>query len=460
MKKILFTILIVAAISMNSNAQYSFFGGSDGFFTNNETEYLYRDINDVMPLIPQTGYYADQNAFEEVPTGSGLLILGGLGVAYALKKKRKEKKREEKRRKMKSVIVFLITILYSAALNVTNAQGTDGFFGKSYENLYRAAPEGPGGAMVTEMSLYGNASNQNLDNVTVVAIGNGLAILAILGLVYLFFVKVKKRKLTLLLLIAPMLFTQCQPDNNEDEDEDDEKNGIYVSGRIIANSSRTSIINQNGTGIISWEQNDKIFCYPISTQNTFTEFNNSNGSDVFECKSAIMSNAGNYLRFYKIGYSDIDIISSISTPSGQIIPQQTDINISISTQSGKIEDFGQYHISKSNDVLIKKLDTRPPTFTFEDATFTSMIAYACFDLSKYEGKEVKISVDNANNHFCLKGASSDALDDMDPEEIFSQAEGTDGTITITNPSSETYVAMLPSSSSVVKLIVDDERVVV
>lgn len=91
MKKILFTILIVAAISMNSNAQYSFFGGSDGFFTSNETENLYRDIDGVMPLIPQTGYYADQNAFEEVPTGSGLLILGGLGIAYALKKKRDEK---------------------------------------------------------------------------------------------------------------------------------------------------------------------------------------------------------------------------------------------------------------------------------------------------------------------------------------------------------------------------------
>lgn len=339
----------------------------------------------------------------------------------------------------------------STTFNAVKSQGTDGFFDyNSNENLYRAAPDGPGG-MLIEMYPYGNATNQNLENVTVVPVGNGLAILTTLGLAYILFVKRKKGKLALLTLIVPMLFTQCKPD------DEDEENGIYVSGRIIANSSRTSISNQSGTGVISWDQTDKIFCYPISTQNIFTEFNNSNGSDVFECKSVINSNAGSYIRFYKMGKSDIEIIDYITTPSGQVIPTQTDINISISKQSGKIEDFGKYHISKSNDTKVKGTGSRPPTFTFEDATFSSMIAYACFDLSKYEGKEVKISVDNANNHFCLKGAPQDALD-MDPEEIFSQKEGTDGTITITNPSSETYVAMLPSSSSVVKLIVDDEQV--
>ncbi len=94
MKKILFTIFAVVALGIGASAQRPIFGSdnnsnhTDGFFTQTLTDQKYRDISEhsVLPFTPETGYYADQDA---VPTGSGLLLLAGMGAAYALRKRKK-----------------------------------------------------------------------------------------------------------------------------------------------------------------------------------------------------------------------------------------------------------------------------------------------------------------------------------------------------------------------------------
>ncbi len=83
MKKIITTIIFAIAFGMNVNAQ------NDGFFSSgNYTEY--RDNTEVwgqeLPILPgQHG--VDYDFAAEAPLGSGLLILGGLALAYSIRKR-------------------------------------------------------------------------------------------------------------------------------------------------------------------------------------------------------------------------------------------------------------------------------------------------------------------------------------------------------------------------------------
>ena len=82
MKKYIITLIIAIGFGVNLSAQ------SDGFFFNsNYSEY--REENNewgTMPLLPnQHGTQYDFAA--EAPLGSGLLLLGGLALAYGIRKK-------------------------------------------------------------------------------------------------------------------------------------------------------------------------------------------------------------------------------------------------------------------------------------------------------------------------------------------------------------------------------------
>ena len=81
MKKLITTTIFTIAFLMNLNAQ-----GRDGFFTyNNVEEYRTENNWSIMPTLPAShGFDFDQNA--NAPLGSGLLILGGLALAYLRKK--------------------------------------------------------------------------------------------------------------------------------------------------------------------------------------------------------------------------------------------------------------------------------------------------------------------------------------------------------------------------------------
>ena len=82
MKKYIITLIIAIGFGMNLSAQ------SDGFFFNsNYSEY--REENNewgTMPLLPnEHGTQYDFAA--EAPLGSGLLLLGGMALAYGIRKK-------------------------------------------------------------------------------------------------------------------------------------------------------------------------------------------------------------------------------------------------------------------------------------------------------------------------------------------------------------------------------------
>ena len=83
MKKIILAIALFAAVSANAQ--------SDGFFASRYTYDENRQTPDAewgtLPAIFGHDYEIDQNA-DPAPVGSGLLVLAGLGLAYAMRKKK------------------------------------------------------------------------------------------------------------------------------------------------------------------------------------------------------------------------------------------------------------------------------------------------------------------------------------------------------------------------------------
>ncbi|MBQ4548155.1 MAG: hypothetical protein IJA42_03050 [Bacteroidales bacterium] len=82
MKKIIISIIFALGFGMSLNAQ------NDGFFT-------YSDINDTrndswgeMPTLPYS-HGLDGHVQSDAPLGSGILVLAGLGLTYALRRNKK-----------------------------------------------------------------------------------------------------------------------------------------------------------------------------------------------------------------------------------------------------------------------------------------------------------------------------------------------------------------------------------
>jgi hypothetical protein len=87
MKRLIIALSFVVALGISANAQnYNYFDAqSDGFFSVNSDNLEYRYSTQTFPALPGQNIYKDQAA----PVGSGLLLLAGMGAAYALRKKRK-----------------------------------------------------------------------------------------------------------------------------------------------------------------------------------------------------------------------------------------------------------------------------------------------------------------------------------------------------------------------------------
>lgn len=85
MKRIVLSIALVLTLGLSVNAQ------SDGFFKS-----TYQDANEeartgtvrATPGVPEFGGDVDKPA-KPAPLGSGLLLLAGMGAAYALRRKNK-----------------------------------------------------------------------------------------------------------------------------------------------------------------------------------------------------------------------------------------------------------------------------------------------------------------------------------------------------------------------------------
>ena len=86
MKKIIITLTLATAMCLGFDAQAQNTNRTDGFFSTSTPGGNYRDgSGDVtlFPGAPGQQIYDNQSA----PLGSGLLLLAGMGAAYALRRK-------------------------------------------------------------------------------------------------------------------------------------------------------------------------------------------------------------------------------------------------------------------------------------------------------------------------------------------------------------------------------------
>ena len=93
MKKILFIIAFTILCSNNiAIAQTEGTESTDGFFTYSENCNIKRYSSSITPVLPyEHELIGNQSADSSVPTGSGLLILTGIGICYAAHKKNRSK---------------------------------------------------------------------------------------------------------------------------------------------------------------------------------------------------------------------------------------------------------------------------------------------------------------------------------------------------------------------------------
>lgn len=90
MKKILF--IIAFAILCSNNIAIAQTESTDGFFTYSENYNIKRYSSSITPVLPyEHELTGNQSADSSVPTGSGLLILTGIGICYAAHKKNRSK---------------------------------------------------------------------------------------------------------------------------------------------------------------------------------------------------------------------------------------------------------------------------------------------------------------------------------------------------------------------------------
>ena len=86
MKKYILTIILAVGFGIGLNAQNQS-SYSDGFFSSNYSEYREGNEFGIMPILPGHTTTSDQDA-DPAPIGSGLLLLAGMGLGYAIKKRR------------------------------------------------------------------------------------------------------------------------------------------------------------------------------------------------------------------------------------------------------------------------------------------------------------------------------------------------------------------------------------
>ena len=98
MKKTIITLaIIMLSCGYSVGQQYTIFDqdgyktSTDGFFSSSYVEYREDYLEwGKMPLLPRThGYHYDYDA-EDVPVSSGFLLLAGMGVGYAIVRRRKK----------------------------------------------------------------------------------------------------------------------------------------------------------------------------------------------------------------------------------------------------------------------------------------------------------------------------------------------------------------------------------
>ncbi len=234
------------------------------------------------------------------------------------------------------------------------------------------------------------------------------------------------KKFHILFILSVIFLNSCK--------EPEETYTYTLTGTAKTGNTRASISSQ---GKITWNDNDNIYLWTGSSYDanlvTLTQVANSSSQDN---NTAIFS--GNFSIDEPMGSEKVSFIHF----GNYTHDERTNVKIHMGSQEGTPESIGKYHISKTEET---NLTYSGGIYVFNVA-FKSYTSVARFDLSKYAGQKIKISwKGQLNKDNELYGEINNCYVSTYVPGFcqHTKEDGTDGSITITNPSDDTYVCFLP-----------------
>lgn len=236
----------------------------------------------------------------------------------------------------------------------------------------------------------------------------------------------KKTNIIMLVLLS-IMFTQCKPD--------DENNTIQYKGISSINSNKANV---DKMGITRWTKDDVILGYGL-------DFDQS--SIVVELNVTSISSDGKTAEFYCEHESgpfapgespvcrDLYLIKEPGTYNGSIAAN-------LMNQTGESTDIGKYFVAHSK----VKFEAQPNNTFFFKGNFNALSSVARVNMENASGK-VLVNYSGLNNVFYIeKGQvdynSNDYSLNCTNKYVESDIKG----ITITQPSSDTYISLLPQEN--------------
>lgn len=170
------------------------------------------------------------------------------------------------------------------------------------------------------------------------------------------------RKVNVVCIMSVMLLlTQCKPSDDDVLSEDTTMPKVSLSGEVGLPNSRLSMSKD---GVLSWYNVDHLFYYGMYT------------SRPTRMRSIAMSPHNPNIRIYKcdnINIYDYDYINRDLYYIGDFNPSDNSIIRNNNTQSGKLEDVGNFMLGKMNITATKNSDQNYTFPTTKLSMYTSVI---------------------------------------------------------------------------------------
>lgn len=243
----------------------------------------------------------------------------------------------------------------------------------------------------------------------------------------------KKTNIIMLVLLS-IMFTQCKPD--------DENNTIQYKGISSINSNKANV---DEMGITRWTEDDVIFGYgldfemsDIVVELNVTSISSDGKTAEFYCEHS----SGPFVPGESPVCRDLYLIKEPGTYK-EPGAYKDFIAANLMNQTGESTDIGKYFVAHSK----VKFEAQQNNTFFFTGIFNALSSVARVNLAEASGKVVRVNYSGLNNVFYIKKGQIDPSNDysLTCTNKYVESDMYEG-ITITQPSSDTYISLLPQEN--------------
>lgn len=257
------------------------------------------------------------------------------------------------------------------------------------------------------------------------------------------------KKINLIVFAFVLLaFSQCK----KSKDTEQPQSGKFDIKCVVETGNSKNIIDD--TGHITWLMSDKFYFFNDGSTSVL-EVEKVEGEGTTHRASLEGSIDVNYHGYYgypQYAYRDIIYMGSKGELNGNTL------SLSLAEQTGLPADIGNTHVMLANKCIAKREEGgNNYEYIFDNSVFLSYNAIARVDLSKYDGQTIRIYYDYVHGYpnsvpttleVSARTPIYELVDGMYTQRVQNQSEIHKGDyITITQPSGNTYVSLLPEKDS-------------